>query len=106
MDRRPDVVLTVRSATSFFTLRPLFQHNFFYQFNYFPLGPGYDPDPHGSTSPTSRQAVSGQSPAVGGKPPRVCLFDLLSRALLDCDFKLTHDINVLKGDEQHTDDQL
>lgn len=71
MDRRPDVVLTVSIATSFFSLPPLLfsvsETHHIYQFDYFPLGSGYDPGPHGSPSPTSRQAVSGQSPALGGK---------------------------------------
>ena len=66
MDRRPDVVLTVRTATShiFFNCQ---KHSFFNLTHCIPLGSGYDSDPHGFTSPTSRQAVSGPSPAAGGK---------------------------------------
>lgn len=57
MDRRPDVVLTVRGATLLTPILLLFsvvETQFIYPSHYFCPGPGYDSDPHGTSSPASR----------------------------------------------------
>lgn len=58
------VVPLIYSHFPFFSVTAM---QLIYPCHYFSLGPGYDPDPHGSAGPTSRQAVSGQSPPCGGK---------------------------------------